>query len=121
MNHMVSSLVISASVALAAYALSEPGTSTAMAADALLPPNAVAPDPAYLAAYQDCSEQAEKRILSHAEAAQCLDAYLRLKLSFLPDMNMGAFLQLDPEDRWAVNMRGYDAYVAWKAGARSSM
>lgn len=81
---------------------------------------AVAPDMEVMETYTTCSAEAEHRLLSHSEAQLCLDAYLRLKLSFVPGMDMDRFRRLSIEERWKVNQQGYGAYVAWKAGARAA-
>lgn len=76
----------------------------------------VLPDMAVWRIYSDCSAEATRRRLTNDEALACLDAYLRVKLSFLPGMDIERFLKLAPDARWEVNRRAYAAYVAWKAG-----
>ena len=39
-------------------------------------------------AYMRCSKAATQRMLARAEASNCASTYLRLKLSFLPDVTL---------------------------------
>ncbi|MEM8973792.1 MAG: hypothetical protein AAGD43_17165 [Pseudomonadota bacterium] len=77
-----------------------------------------APDQNYLRAYRTCAREAEVRQLSHAEATACLDAYTRLKLSFLPEVSFDDYARLAPEERWTVNQRAYAAYSGWLANEK---
>ncbi len=106
MNQNVVFLSVAASVALAGYSLPTPGTIPNWPQQAGDPPALVAPDPEHLQAYFDCSKEAERRILSHAEAAKCLNRYLLLKLSFLPDVEIEAYMRLGPAERWANQQSG---------------
>ena len=72
------------------------------------------PDPELLATYQSCSRSAEDRVLSPAEARHCSEIYLRLKLSFLPNVNPDVFQSLSVKERWEIQQRGYDALRAWR-------
>ena len=77
-------------------------------------PSVVVPDMELLAQYETCSKEAESRVLTFDEATACSAHYLRLKLSFLPDMDAVAFEALPIAERWEVQKRGYAALVAWR-------
>ncbi len=77
-----------------------------------MPPHA--PDQALLAAYETCSGAAEVRLLSISEASLCANTYLRLKLSFLPDVNLEEFRSLPALERWEIQQQGYRALLDWR-------
>ena len=77
-------------------------------------PHIIAPDANLLSAYKDCSHAAEVRLLSLEEATRCSEAYLLLKLSFLPELDIAEFKVLPPQERWEIQQRGYAALVAWR-------
>lgn len=72
------------------------------------------PDLNLLAAYQDCSREAEDRLLSLEEATRCSETYLLLKLSFFPEIDIAEFKALPPKERWEIQQRGYAALVTWR-------
>lgn len=78
------------------------------------PPGPVGPDDADLRYVFDCSELARMRSLSFDEAAGCTRAFLRIKLSFVPGIDLGAYDRLPPSERAAVNLLGYRRYVEWR-------
>ncbi len=71
------------------------------------------PDPADLGLHLQCSEAAERRVLSFDEAAACSQAFLRIKLSFVPDVGIDRFQALPTEERAAINLVAYQRYRAW--------
>lgn len=75
------------------------------------------PDKEFLAIHQECSQAAEKRLLSMAKAENCSKNYLRLKLSFLPDIGVEEFESLSPIERRKIQNRAYSAFRAWKEGS----
>lgn len=77
----------------------------------------ILPDKRLLAIHQECSQAAEERLLSMAKAANCSKNYLRLKLSFLPDVGVDDFESLSPIEKRKIQKRAYSAFRAWKEGS----
>lgn len=61
-----------------------------------------------------CTITAEARTLSAEEVAQCSAVYHEIKLSFVPDIDAGAYQTLSPTEKAAANREGYLAFVAWR-------
>ena len=80
-----------------------------------------APNPpaALVAAYLRCSDAASQRMLNRQEAEECATMYLRLKLSFLPDVTLKSFRELSAPQRADANRRGYRRYLTWKQQEKS--
>ena len=74
------------------------------------------PDAKDLALYATCSSAAESQLLGTHEAALCARVFMRIKLSFLPDVGPEDLANLTSEERARVNRAGYAAYLDWKAG-----
>ncbi|MEM0949272.1 MAG: hypothetical protein AAGK37_17875 [Pseudomonadota bacterium] len=72
------------------------------------------PDMKFLVLHKSCNATAAKRRMSAGEAQFCAANYLRLKLSFLPDVDLEWFYALGFAERHAVNQEGYAAYLAWQ-------
>ncbi|GGE34402.1 hypothetical protein GCM10011360_22840 [Primorskyibacter flagellatus] len=53
------------------------------------------------------------RLLSFDEARQCGRAFQRVKLSFVPGVDLAAYDALSPEAKAAANLTGYQRYVGW--------
>ena len=77
--------------------------------------NAAGPDKADLVHFLECSETARMHVLSLEEAANCLRTYMRIKLSFVPGVNLDDFESLSPSERAAVNLVGYRRYMEWRS------
>lgn len=75
------------------------------------------PDRDLLARYEACSRAAEIRVLSQAEVSDCSDTYLRLKLSFLSDVDLEVFRTLSTPERREAQQCGYRALRAWRDGS----
>ena len=88
---------------------------TASCAVAAEPPASVraTPDPADLGLYLECSEAAQRRALGFEEAAACSLAFLRIKLSFVPEVGLDRFQSLPPQEKAAINLVGYRRFKAW--------
>jgi hypothetical protein len=65
--------------------------------------------------YLVCSETAAIRVMSQSEAASCILLYTEVKLTFVPEVDLVAFLRMPPLERHRVNLQGYAAYVEWRA------
>ncbi len=72
-----------------------------------------APNPALLTRYLKCSAEAERRVLSAAEANECGESYLELKLSFLPEVGPSEFQAMNVEQKVLANRQGYEALRTW--------
>lgn len=70
---------------------------------------------ALIAAYFLCSEAAEVRVLPADEAAECVQIYTDVKLSFVEDVDRDDYDALSASERVEVNRKGYAGYVAWRA------
>lgn len=70
---------------------------------------------ALIAAYFLCSEVAEIRVLPPAEAADCVDTYTDVKLSFVDGVDRDDYNALSAVERAQVNRKGYASYLAWMA------
>jgi hypothetical protein len=73
-----------------------------------------APPPADLDAYLECEAIASHRLLPPNIAAICSQAFMRVKLSFLPNTDQMAYSKLAPKERAQTNARGYAAYLKWR-------
>ena len=71
------------------------------------------PDAADLRHVSACTKMATTRILSVDEAAGCARAFLRIKLSFLPEIGPDDFDRLPLRERAEVNRLGYLRYLEW--------
>ena len=60
-----------------------------------------------------CSAAAKTRAMAGSEARLCTQAFLRIKLAFLADIDAATYASLSPQDRAAANRAGYAAYRAW--------
>lgn len=60
-----------------------------------------------------CSAAAKTRAMAGGEARLCTQAFLRIKLAFLADIDAATYAGLSPQDRAAANRAGYAAYRAW--------
>ena len=67
-----------------------------------------------IAAYFACAETAEQRHLSIDEVNACNAVYQQVKLSFVPGVDAGHFVQLSAKERNAVNRAGYLAFYTWR-------
>ena len=65
-------------------------------------------------AYMRCSDAATHRVLNRFEAEECATSYLRLKLSFLPDVTLSSYKEMSAAQRAEANRRGYQRYMDWK-------
>jgi hypothetical protein len=65
--------------------------------------------------YLVCSETAAIRMMSEAEAAPCIMLYTQVKLTFVPDVELGEFLKMSLSERQDINIQGYTEYVEWRA------
>ena len=72
------------------------------------------PSDVLVAAYLRCSDAATHRVLSRFEAEECATSYLRLKLSFLPDVTLRSYKEMTAPQRAEANRRGYQRYMDWK-------
>lgn len=63
--------------------------------------------------HMTCTAAANDHLLNPAEARVCAEAFLRLKLTFLPASDIERFETLSPSARAYANRAGYDAYRAW--------
>ena len=77
-------------------------------------PHLVSPDENLLTSYELCSESAEFRVLSRAEAESCSEDYLKLKLSFLPGVELDQFRSLPAAEQWEIQQRAYFALLEWR-------
>lgn len=72
------------------------------------------PDAVDLRTYLKCSAAAEGRLLGFDEAALCSTVFMRIKLSFVPDIDLDKFNRLPPKEKSAVDRLGYGRYLDWK-------
>lgn len=103
-------LVIATSAVIGLPELATGEDSLAVPYDAALQKIAAFPNQRHLKTHRDCARRAETRQLSHSEETACLDAYQRLKLSFLSDVGFEEFLLSSPAECWIINQRAYAAY-----------
>ena len=75
----------------------------------------VRPAAADLRDHLACAQEAARRVLGFDEARVCATAYMRVKLAFVPGLELDDFERLPPEDRAAINRLAYARYVAWRA------
>lgn len=71
------------------------------------------PSEADLRIHLTCSEIALHRLLTFEEARQCGRAFQRVKLSFVPGLDLAQYEALSAADRATVNLTGYRRYVDW--------
>lgn len=69
---------------------------------------------ALVASYFLCSEAAKVQMLEQNEIAECSAIYTEVKLSFVPDVDLALYLQMDVDARVAINGQGYGGYVDWR-------
>ncbi|MFY0681496.1 MAG: hypothetical protein JXR13_13060 [Thalassovita sp.] len=69
---------------------------------------------ALIAAYFLCSETAEIRVPTQAEAVACVDTYTDVKLLFIDGVTRDDYDALSTREQVEVNQTAYLAYVAWK-------
>jgi hypothetical protein len=72
------------------------------------------PDTADLWTYLECSVAAEVRLLGFDEVILCSTVFMRIKLSFVPDIDLDTFNGLLPMEKSAVDRLGYGRYLDWK-------
>lgn len=65
--------------------------------------------------YLRCSAEAAQRLLGHDEAKACATAYMKVKLSFLPDVSLDEFNRLAPRQKAALNLVAYERYMQWSS------
>lgn len=63
--------------------------------------------------YFACSEVATQRVLSFEEATVCGKVFQRIKLSFMPGVDLTDFQELAPAERATVNRVAYSRYLDW--------
>jgi hypothetical protein len=107
------------SVRAKAFALGILATSPAAAGDELGISGWQGPVPSAsdLAVYIRCSDVAAERLLSFEEAQICGLTFLRIKLSFLPDVDIERYRGMSAAQKAEANRRGYAAYRAWLAAS----
>lgn len=97
-------------------------SATALVLLALLPLSAQAeplpvgsgPDPTDLRTYLECSEASNVQLLGFNEAAFCSTVFMRIKLSFVPDIDLDTFNSLSPTEKTALDRHSYRLYLDWK-------
>jgi predicted ATP-dependent protease len=57
---------------------------------------------------------AEAGLLGFDEAAFCSTVFMKIKLSFVPDIDLDTFNSLEPAEKSAINRLGYRLYLDWK-------
>lgn len=72
------------------------------------------PDTADLRTYLECSAAADVRLLGFDEAILCSTVFMRIKLSFVPDVDPARFYSLPPTEKSAVDQLAYRLYLDWK-------
>jgi hypothetical protein len=77
-------------------------------------PSGSGPDIADLRTYLECSVAAEVGLLAFDEAAFCSTVFMKVKLSFLPDVDLDRFNSLQPHEKFAIDHLGYKLYLDWK-------
>ncbi len=77
-------------------------------------PGGSGPDPTDLRTYLECSEASNVRLLGFDEAAFCSTVFLRIKLSFVPDIDLDTFNSLSPTEKSVVDRHSYRLYLDWK-------
>ena len=72
------------------------------------------PERGDLESYAECAASAQTHVLDPGTARWCADAYLRIKLSFLPEIGPDQYQALPPHQRARANTADYAAYLDWK-------
>lgn len=75
----------------------------------------VSPTVEDLRSYLLCEELAKSQVLSSNTAQSCNRAYQRVKLAFVPNIDVDRYLGLDSEIRAEINACGFDHFQDWKA------
>ncbi|MEM8633005.1 MAG: hypothetical protein AAGF74_17410 [Pseudomonadota bacterium] len=64
--------------------------------------------------HENCMETAKYRFLTHPEWLKCNEAYLKLKLSFVPGIDLDSYQRLPAPARAEANRSGYTGYRVWR-------
>jgi hypothetical protein len=72
------------------------------------------PDATDVRTYLECSVASEVGLLGFDEAALCSTVFMKIKLSFLPDVDLDTFNTLEPTEKSAFDRLGYRLYLDWK-------
>jgi hypothetical protein len=84
---------------------------------ALAGSGAAEPSRADLEIFAGCASAAQTRALAAEDARVCAETFLRIKLSFLPEVGPDRFRTLTPVERARTNRAGYLAYMHWRAAS----